>query len=80
MYALKYDKEVRGGGTYLYSQHSGGRDRQNSEFGAILVYVASSRMTRTTLRNPVSKKQKTSKSMAKKIVCVNVSQGSLKGS
>jgi hypothetical protein len=37
----------------------GGRDRWISEFNASLVYRMSSRTTRATQRNPVSKKTKT---------------------
>jgi hypothetical protein len=43
-----------GGGTNLYSQHSGGRDRQISDFEASLVYKVSSPMSRATQRNPIS--------------------------
>jgi hypothetical protein len=43
----------------FHHQHSGGRDRQISEFEASLVYRVSSRTARATQRNPVSKKQKT---------------------
>jgi hypothetical protein len=39
----------------------GGRGRWISEFEASLVYIASSRTARTTQRNPVSKKNKTTK-------------------
>jgi hypothetical protein len=47
------------GGARLYSQHSGGRGRQISEFKASLVYKVSSRTARAIQRNPVSKKNKT---------------------
>jgi hypothetical protein len=47
--------EPDGGGTRLYSQHLGGRGRQISEFKASLVYKVSSRISRATQRNPVSK-------------------------
>jgi hypothetical protein len=43
------------GGTYLYSQHLGGRGRQISEFEASLVYRVSSRTARTIQRNTVQK-------------------------
>jgi hypothetical protein len=46
------------GGARLKSQHSGGRGRWISEFEASLVYRVSSRITRATQRNPVSKKKK----------------------
>jgi hypothetical protein len=48
----------RGG---VKSQHSGGRGRRISEFEARLVYKVSSRTTRATQRNPVSKNQKKKK-------------------
>ena len=38
-------------------KHSGGRDRQISEFEASLVYKVSSRTARAIQRNPVSKNQ-----------------------
>ena len=43
------------GGARLWSQHSGGRGRRISEFGASLVYRVSSRTARATQRNPASK-------------------------
>ena len=46
------------GGTYLYSQHSGGSGRQISEFKASLVYKVSFRTVRAIQRNPVSEKNK----------------------
>ena len=46
------------GGTRLYSQHLGGRDRQISEFEASLVYRASSRTARETLSRKIFKKEK----------------------
>jgi hypothetical protein len=39
----------------------GGRGRQISEFEASLIYRVSSRIARTTQRNPVSKNQKKKK-------------------
>ena len=42
----------------LYSQHSGGRGRQISEFEASLVYRVSSRTARATQRNYTEKKKK----------------------
>jgi hypothetical protein len=52
--------EPGSGVTHLQSQHLGGRGRQISEFKfeARLVYRVSSRTTRATQRNPVSKKPK----------------------
>jgi hypothetical protein len=44
----------------------GGRDRQISEFEASLVYRVSSRTAKATLRNPVSKKQKTKQNKKKR--------------
>jgi hypothetical protein len=41
----------------------GGRGRQISEFQASLVYKVSSRIARTTQRNPVSKRKKEKKKM-----------------
>jgi hypothetical protein len=52
-------KHARCGGTHLYSQRSGGRGRQISEFEASLVYKVSSRTARANQRNPVSKETKT---------------------
>jgi hypothetical protein len=49
------------GGACFQSQHLGGRGRQISEFEASLVYRVSSRTTRATQRNPVSKKKKKKK-------------------
>jgi hypothetical protein len=43
------------GGVHLLSQHLGGRGRWISEFKASLVYRVSSRTSRATQRNPVSK-------------------------
>jgi hypothetical protein len=43
------------GGARLWSQHSGGRSRQISEFEASLVYKVSSRTARAIKRNPVLK-------------------------
>jgi hypothetical protein len=43
------------GGTRLWSQYSGGRGSQISEFEASLVFRVSSRTARATQRNPVSK-------------------------
>jgi hypothetical protein len=42
----------------VLSQHSGGKDRQVSEFKASLVYKVSSRTARAIQRNSVSKNQK----------------------
>jgi hypothetical protein len=42
----------------LIPAHSGGRDRQISEFEASLVYKVSSRTARAIQRNPVSEKKK----------------------
>jgi hypothetical protein len=42
---------VKYGGTFLSSHHSGGKDRRISEFKASLVYIMSSRTTRTTKPN-----------------------------
>jgi hypothetical protein len=47
---------ARRGGTRLWSQHLGGRDRRISQFEASLVYKVSSRTARAIQRNPVSKK------------------------
>jgi hypothetical protein len=47
------------GGACFQSQHSGGRNRQISEFEASLVYKMSSRKARATKRNLISRKQKT---------------------
>jgi hypothetical protein len=44
----------------------GGRGRQISEFEASLVYKVSSRTTKATQRNPVSKKQNKKKKTKKK--------------
>jgi ACT domain-containing protein len=44
----------------------GGRGRQISKFEANLVYIVSSRTTRATQRNPVSKKKKKTKTKNKK--------------
>jgi hypothetical protein len=57
-YLARNDTHVQpgGGGARLQSQHSGGRDRQISEFEASLVYTVSSRTARAIQRNPVSKK------------------------
>jgi hypothetical protein len=52
---LNLTVEAGCGGTRLYSQHSGGRGRQISEFKASLVYKVSSWTARATQRNPVSK-------------------------
>ena len=43
-------------GAHFWSQHSGGRGRQISEFEASLVYRASSMTARATQRNLVSNK------------------------
>jgi hypothetical protein len=51
-------KDTGRGGTRLYSQHWGGRDRRISEFETGLVYKVSSRTARATQRNPVSKTNK----------------------
>jgi hypothetical protein len=50
-----------GGAARLYSQHSGGRGRQISEFEASLVYKVNSRTARATQRNTFSKKKKKKK-------------------
>jgi hypothetical protein len=54
-------KQPDRGGTCLYSQHSGGRDRHISESEAILVCRAISKMAKATLRNFAfkNKQQKT---------------------
>jgi hypothetical protein len=66
----KIKKERAGrGGAHLYSQYLGGRGRRISEFEASLVYRASSRIARTTQRNPVSKNQKKKKKLEK---CVHI--------
>jgi hypothetical protein len=54
------------GGSRLYSQHSGGRGRQISEFDDSLVYKVSSRTARATQRNPISKNQKKKKKEERK--------------
>jgi hypothetical protein len=46
----------------------GGRGRQISEFKAILVYRVSSRISKATQRNPVSKKQKTKPNKKESII------------
>jgi hypothetical protein len=43
----------------MCSEHSGGRGRQISEYEASLVCKVSSRASRATQRNPVSKQNKT---------------------
>jgi hypothetical protein len=48
------DHQPNSGGARLYSQNSGGRGRQISEFKPSLVYRMSSRIPRATQRNPVS--------------------------
>jgi hypothetical protein len=52
-------------GSEFKSQHSGGRGRRISEFKASLVYRVRSRTARTTQRNPVWKKQTTTKKVNK---------------
>jgi hypothetical protein len=49
----------------------GGRGRQISELEASLVYRVSSRTTRATQRNPVSKKQNKTKQNKKTLVSKN---------
>ena len=61
-----------GGGTQLYSQHLGGRGRQNSEFKSSLVYRESSRTGRTTQRNPVSKNHTHTHTQSKKIMYMSI--------
>ena len=55
---IKKDTLAGRGGAHLESQHSGGRSRQISEFEASVVYKVSSRTSRATQRNPVSKTNK----------------------
>jgi hypothetical protein len=62
---LRGSEQAGHGGTRLWSQHSGGRGRQISEFEASLVYKVSSRTARAILRNPVSKNKQTNKQKQK---------------
>ena len=64
-YKLQTKRRHKLGGSLLYSQHSGGRGRQISEFEASLVYKVSSRTAGAIQRNPVSK-NKTNKQTNKK--------------
>jgi hypothetical protein len=62
---LKVSSLAGRGGARLQSQHSGGRGRWISEFKASLVYKVRSRTARAIQRNPVSKKKKKRKFLAK---------------
>jgi hypothetical protein len=53
----KKKKNLGDGGAHLQSQHLGGRGRWIYEFETSLVFRVSSRTTRATKNNPVSKNQ-----------------------